>query len=63
MAACAPAALAAAGLGPAHLVLKGTALSPGLVSPGLNPAFPGPGIQLSHPGKVTPWLGLVPARC
>lgn len=39
MAACAPTVLAAAGSGPAHLVLKGTALSPRLVSPRAEPSI------------------------
>lgn len=61
LATCAPTVLAAAGSGPAHLVLKGTALSPGLVSLRAEPSISRLRIQLSHPGEVTPWLGLVPA--
>lgn len=61
MAACAAAALAAAGPGPAHLVPRVQPFPQGWCLLRLNPAFRGTGAQLSHPGRVTPRLGLVPA--
>lgn len=50
------------GSGAAHLVLRGSALSPGLESLQAEPSIGRDRIQLSHPGQVTPWLGLGPGR-
>lgn len=62
MAVCAPPVLAAARSGPAHVVLRAQPFPQGWCLRGLNPAL-GATAPAQTPGKVTPWLGQVPALC